>query len=86
MTVTLMLAAGDATRWAGTIPKQFVDVEGETLIARTQRQARERGYNPIVVSHRRDIGSVSHHPLVERTHANTLPSVTKNLGSGLSIT
>ena len=41
VTTVLILAAGEASRWAGPVPKQLVDINGEALIARTVRQVRE---------------------------------------------
>lgn len=53
MTTTLIICAGDATRWGNYlgVPKHFVPVDDEEpLLYRTVRQARERGLAPIVVS------------------------------------
>lgn len=52
----LILAAGKSKRWKDAIwpasfPKQLLDIGGETLIGRVVRQVKERGFNPLVVTH-----------------------------------
>lgn len=49
----LVLAAGRQLRWGGTraaAPKQLLEVAGEPLIVRMQRQAASRGFAPVVAT------------------------------------
>ena len=53
-----ILAAGDGKRWIGggvgdwpSIPKQLLKIGDQTIIARTVGMVRQRGYEPIVVTH-----------------------------------
>lgn len=57
--IALILAAGKGTRWKGEKPKQLIDVDGETLIARTQRQVKERGWAFRVVTTNEEIQTAS---------------------------
>ncbi len=50
--IVLILAAGEQTRWGDNgRPKQLVDIGGEPLLVRLVRQCRERGHEPVVVTH-----------------------------------
>lgn len=48
----LILAAGQQFRWPGLSAKQLADVAGEPAIFRLIRQARARGWNPVVITRR----------------------------------
>jgi choline kinase len=56
-----ILAAGDGKRWhrgeewPQHKPKQLLNIGGETIIGRTVRMVHKRGYDPIVVTHNKDI-------------------------------
>ena len=49
--VALILAAGEHERWKGEGPKHLVDVAGEPLLCRTQRQLKALGWPFYVVTH-----------------------------------
>ncbi len=52
MTTILILAAGEQARWEDRLGiKQLLIVEKETVIDRIQRQVRDRGHSPFVISH-----------------------------------
>lgn len=60
MTTVLILASGEQARWEiGQGIKQFLPIEKESLIIRTQRQVKDRGQTAIVVAHNRDILKVA---------------------------
>jgi len=52
----LIVCGGTGSRWNDYmgVPKQLAPVEGETLLARTVRQVRERGHIPSIVAQPRD--------------------------------
>ncbi len=63
MITVLILAAGEQARWEKAYGiKQLRPVEKETTIGRIQRQIRDRGLSPIVVTH---------HPEIARTAKST---------------
>ena len=51
MTVVLILAAGETTRWGGYlgVPKHLAPVHGEPLLHRTARQVTDHGHTPTIV-------------------------------------
>jgi hypothetical protein len=49
--ISLIMAAGDNTRWNGRIPKQLAEIGGQPLIQRTYRQASLYRGSPIIVTH-----------------------------------
>lgn len=59
MRTVLILAAGEARRFNDgvwpPVPKQLIDLGGETLIARVIRQVIKRGYIPTVITHHPDV-------------------------------
>ncbi len=78
MTTVLILAAGEQARWEQAYGiKQFRPIEKEPLILRTQRQVRDRGLSPIVVTHHPEIARASKRVLAPRARrwiAETLKS------------
>lgn len=46
----LILAAGQQTRWPGVTAKHLADIAGEPAIVRLIRQARDRRWEPVVVT------------------------------------
>jgi len=60
MTTILILAAGEQARWEiGQGVKQFLPIISEPLIVRTQRQVKDRGQSPLVVTCHQNIVKVS---------------------------
>jgi len=57
--VALILAAGEHERWTGEGPKHLVDVAGELLLCRTQRQLKDLGWSFCVVTHLPELEAVS---------------------------
>lgn len=52
------MAAGQQQRFGGSTPKQLLELPaGETVLARQLRQIRQQGYDGIVVTQHREIGS-----------------------------
>ncbi len=51
MTTVLILAAGEQARWEGDTPKQLLEVHGEPLISRIQRQVRMRRHAAFIITH-----------------------------------
>lgn len=58
LTLALIMAGGDGTRWLGNRPKEVAPILGEPVIARTVRQLRERGQPCVVVSHKPEVHAV----------------------------
>jgi hypothetical protein len=60
MMVILILAAGNAARFGGKT-KHLLTVAGEPLLARTVRQLRALGHEPVIVSHRPELQALGRH-------------------------
>lgn len=58
----IIMADGKAERWGNHlgVPKQLIEIEGETLIARAVRQLTEREFDVIVTTHDKTIRAAAH--------------------------
>jgi len=73
-TLPIILAAGDQSRWEqdhdlGVSHKQLIDIAGEKLIDRIVRQCRDRGREPLIITH--------HQAIVEAVDASYCPVVSR---------
>ncbi len=55
MTLAIIMAGGENTRWEQPTPKEIAPILGEPVIARTVRMLRERDIQPIVVTHKPEV-------------------------------
>jgi hypothetical protein len=85
----LILAAGEQKRWARHDQlKQLLQAGPETIIDRIVRQVKDRGYQPIIVTHKDELmrdGAVSVIPNPRRWKVESLLSISEFWGKDITL-